>query len=263
MNIRINPRGSSLTEVLISLLLSSLIMAAMSSTYVSVKNHYLFLEKESDLMQEEVLLINYFKDQIQSAGFFGCNHQNKLLLDKSSLNISHASLLILNKKSKQLPLHVRRNAVSDSQILKLTSLELPLYSIDKSDIDSELITFKETTNFKKNQKIIISDCDSASFRIINKINNSKNRLVLNTPLKIKYSTSSTVGLLKTNIFYIRKVGKHRSLYLSNGQRSEELSRDILKIIINKQTSFDNSLINITLNRLNNYAISFHVSMLGN
>ncbi len=254
--------GSSLSEVLIALFLSSLMMAAIGNTYVSIKKHYLFIEQQLELMQEEVLLINFFKEQIQSAGFFGCNHQNKLLLDLSSFNISKSSLLVLNKNSKELPLHVRRYAVSDSQILKLTSIETPKYFITKSDFNSEVITVNKSENFKKNQNIVISDCQNASLRIITKVNNLQNRLILNKPLNYQYSRNSIISHFQTTIFYIRKVGNSRALYISNGKRSEELSRDILKLSIDKKILLNTSLININLNRLNNVALNFYVTMIG-
>ena len=253
-------RGSSLSEVLIALLLSSLMMSAMMSSYVSIKKHYLILERQFEQMQEKILLINYFRQQIQSAGFWGSNHQNNLIFDEPLLNKN--ALLILNKSDKQLPKHVRLNAVSDSQILKITSLEAPFYSVVKSQLNSEVITLDQPLNIKLKQEIVISDQQHVSLRTIKKISYSKYDVILNKPLKNEYKKNSIIAKLKTTIFYIRAVGKHRALYVSDGTRSDELSRDLINLHIDKQTILPYSLLTLVLKRLNHQDLNFHVTMLG-
>lgn len=256
-------RGNSLSEILITLFIASFMTAVMAKTYVSMKLQYLWQEKKLSEAQDNFLLMDWLKGQIQSSGIIGCNHLSAMIQEAAPLErVTDKGLLVLSSQDKRLPSAVRRNGVKNSAVLLLKQVKTPLYAVMHTQKNSEVIKLHSQSALKVNQEVVLSDCQYAQISKIRTMGASKTMLALDEPLTRQYQSNAVLGLLNTSIIYVRRIGKVRALYVSDGKRSEELARDITKLIVTKKVGNEKSLVYVELQRSKSVSLHFYKFMYG-
>lgn len=241
--------GFGLSELLIALFISSLMMTAICQLYLSVKNHYIWYEKQLDAMQERLLLIDWLTSLIHKTNAVGCFS----MADKAVEAIAFDAPI--------LPKHIRRTVVPGSTVIKFNMVKT-LYRIQKSWPNSSLIILAEKTDLKKKQTVMVGDCLSSMVTKISAISRSKKQLSLSKRLKASYTKNAMIARYKRLYLYIRNVSKHSTLYLANDGSSQEISRDIESITIKeKQQNAHSLLLEVLLKPSSQPEIKFLVAKL--
>lgn len=231
-------------------------------TYVSVKTHYQWQEKQISASQTAMLLTDWLKEKIHAAGNFGCNHQSKLIFDASAPAYLSKAIWVLPDSSVFLPKAVRKNMVKGSEALWITSLAFPLNPILESQTFSEVISVSFASDLKPGDPVISSDCHHGVFTYVNSLSPSHKHISLQKTLYHEFKFNAVIGLLEKNIIYLRKTSSGSALYVSDGKRSESLDDDVIGFKVSKQKKDNNSLLHIQIIRQKLSNINFYASILG-
>lgn len=249
-------RGNSLSEVLMALWASSLMLLVMGSSYVSIKNHYLWQAAKLSETQESLLLVNWFKKQIHAAGVLGCRTMKGLKVTGFS---PQNGLTVLEASDPQLPKAIRRTAVKGSQVLLIRKLAAAPRAILQAEQYSKLLTLLEPTQLKKGMTISISDCEYVTQSVVQSISPSKLKLTLKEPLPRTFTAQASLGELIEMIIYIRNTEEGAALFVSEKGRSEALVSKVTQLIVTKKNRNERALIYVKLQRTKAPPLSFYAA----
>jgi hypothetical protein len=199
--------GVSLSEILISLFLSSMIITLLMQFYLSSKQQYSeaqeILATNFDLHWVGVLL----SDSVRRAGFTPCLGVDQLeVLDHRAAGTVIQGLKILNQPQQSI--YINRMSEHFAKVKSISSR-------------TELI-MSEAVVFPKNRPVLIADCTHAEVHQIANFGHS--RLSLEKPLLFDYTTPTYIGELIEERWFIKTNKKgEKSLYYHLGQTEEVTS----------------------------------------
>ena len=255
--------GQSLSEILVALFFSSLITSMIGQSYVSIKKHYQWQERQLQVMQNNMLLKAWFKEKIHAAGQFGCNLQSHLTFSTLEDNPALAQAIwILPNTSTMLPQSVSRAAVNGASVLMLLQLVQPLNPIVYSQAFSEVIGVGLGSSLHIGDEVIISDCQHGFLAKVNSVSPSKKFISINKTLPETFQKNAVIAALEKNIIYLRKTKNGSALYVSDGKRSESLEEEVLGFQVSKKNNHGHSLLHIKIMRKKYAALDFYAAALG-
>ena len=225
--------GLSLTEVLVSLLLTSIIMTTLIQLYLSSKHQYVatqaLLEQQFDLIWVTDLL----SDSIRRAGFTPCLgiNQLKTLDTRNAVNILSA-VKILNSPTQSLQIN-RMNEVF-STVINIEGLTK--------------IRVGKTVAFKEQRPVLIADCDHAEVHQILTIDKLKQGYLLHLtkPLMFSYPGTTYVGEWLEEKWFIKKNAKGESSLYYHLAQTEELTTFIHSLTIKLQKISKKQLVEVVM-----------------
>lgn len=185
--------GISLTELLVSLFSSSLLILILMNQYLSVKHHYQHMVKSLDKHLDMQQIIDLMRDVARQAGFTPCMGLDYLatLDTRSSPKALQALEIHLGFQSNHMNKHYNLLLQQQSLTQWTTTLNVPLSS-------------KKT--------VLISDCVHAEVHDIEKVNIKKNHqeIEFTRPLAYHYIPPVFIGewveeqfFVRSNILYYR------------------------------------------------------------
>lgn len=225
--------GFGLTEILISLFLSSLIITSLIQLYFSVKRHYFISEQIIAEQLEMQWVSDLLSDSIRRAGFTPCLNINSLITTDTR-HLSHSVKGI-------------KWGAAHEQYLQLNRM---------SDVFTEQVQFKNTTELllvnrlavNTHRPLIIADCQHAEIhQILNtKKTTTGQRITLAAPMRYSYEQSVFVGEWIEEQWMV-KPNHHgiNSLYYRSLQ-TEELSPLIHSLSVSDETIAGTQFIKIQL-----------------
>lgn len=226
--------GFGLTEILVSLFLSSIIITSLIQLYLSTKRYYLESQKVMEMHLEVQWVSDLLTESIRRAGFTPC------------LTVDH--LISIDMRN---PGHILKG------LQWVASTEQSLHINRMSEVFSERIDFRSSTEiavaspvvFNKNRPLIIADCHHAEVhQILTVDKRAKGQIItLAAPMMYSYDQSAFVGewiedqwMIKTNVYGINTLHYHSI-------QTEELSSLIHSLSVNSELIGGKQYIKIQMN----------------
>ncbi|MFC3907920.1 PilW family protein [Legionella dresdenensis] len=219
--------GLTLTELMIALFLSTLLISLLLQQYVTAKKHYLALQKQLNQNFELNLVSDLIKNSVRQAGFAPCR--------------SVGQLETVDRRDKSVPLLAY---IIDDHGLVLNRMSEHFATV-QYQYSAQQILVEPGAYFALKQPVLIADCYHAEVQLLKTARSVKEGmlLTLQKPLAYSYIDPIYVGQWLEERFYIHKNPHSQlTLYYQNGH-SEELSELINSLSVEAVYP---SLLNITL-----------------
>lgn len=241
-------RGLALSELLISLFISTLLMSTMIGCYISHKRHYVQIKQQLEAHFELSLVKELLTNSIRRAGFTPCLNIN--YLDSHDRRTNSREIRALSLKRKDAVLAVSRmNEVFNELLTTPTAQQLIISSHHR---------------LKENHPIIIADCSHAEIHQVSRVVQLKNSQVISLarPLLFDYDESAAVGAWLEERWFIKpNRGQSSSLYYQQLQ-AEELTALVHSLELKEQQIGESLLIDVSLGTSEQQVEQFTVAVRG-
>lgn len=206
--------GIVLTEILVSMALSSMLVVGVINFYIGFKKQFLISHIKMEEFTEKKLITSLLRHRIYHAGFTPCMNLKYLKTQNKFDENKPINHLKLNQSSKHtLTIQRMNESFAISRVLNNQLME--------SDSNH--------MNLKKGDKILIADCYHAETAEIHSINynSQKHFIQLSEPLSFVYEDTVYFGQFMRESFYLETINdKHQFRYQLN--RSDVLTESISK-----------------------------------
>lgn len=216
-------KGFSLSELLIAMFLSSLLMTAMGKAYLSVKSQYRWFTQRLEEMHDNYLLTDWLREQFKLSQFGGCR------LSERTKNVLGSKMLSANDVA--LPSVIVRKAKKNSTVIQLNTLSPWTFVKKVWPLSERILLAPPSSRLKKGDVVLLSDCLHQISGNISKAINNGQTIILNKPLPKDIQPQAVIGKLQQRYLYIRAVREQYSLYIFENGRSEELMDDIEALLV--------------------------------
>ncbi|MFT4059961.1 MAG: prepilin cleavage protein [Legionella sp.] len=232
--------GVSLSEVLISLFLSTLIITLLMQFYLSSKRQYVEVQKILTTNFDLHWVSELFSDSIRRAGFTPCFGIDELqVLDRRTQGGLIQGLKISTQPQQSV--QVQRMSEHFAKVKALTSR-------------SELL-LADSITFSKHRPLLIADCMHAE---VQQIANSEHSLIrLDKPLLFDYSLPIYVGEFIDERWFI----KNNRLYYHLVQ-TEEVTSLVHSLAVENNHPKGKPLLKIIMGLTKNKSYEFWVAVRG-
>lgn len=237
--------GMSLIELMLSLLLGSILLLSVINLLSHAVKDYQQQQQQIRQLENRRILDFIFSRSIHMAGFFGCrsylhtqlhNHLHDAKLYKPSA-LQASQVTQGNAVSAFISQFIPKNAKlkPNSDVFIVSNLDTNT-TVLQQDMESAAAPLKlqDKLSLKKNDIVIIDDCQNMDAFAISSISGSKNiilhhtRSSLNTSDKLSkaYLRGAQLGKFTWQLFYLRKTKDKPLIYglfrQDQSGRSEEL-----------------------------------------
>lgn len=225
--------GFGLTDLLISLLLSSLVMSALLQCYLVSKQQYQVTEQRLATHMDIEWVKDMMADSIRRAGFTPCLGLEALLVVDSRAPGRKISALTFKNEPLGL-IQVNRMSEHFSQILKVQS-------------PTQLLVAKES-RFHDNDRVIIANCTHAEIHKILRLEPKPHSLLitLTKPLQFNYDKGASCGEWVEEQWRIKANAKGNEALYYDTKLSEELTPLIHSLKTTQQRLYGRRLLEIEL-----------------
>jgi len=256
--------GFSLVEFVIASALGLLLITSLYELYISNKNNYHLQEGLSRLQENGRLAGHILNQGIRGAGYIGCSrYQDNFPLTNIPAQTGmqfkpqdiikgyHASG---RSWTPSLPKNLSRKVKPDTDAITVTQVVTPLASLVTDMTDTQHLLTTSNAKFKKNELLLISDCQHADvFKVSYASRSSRTttqKITTAHPLHNYYKKYADVGELISTSYYIRKTTRKNnegqriySLYrINSGSRAEELIEGVQDMHIEYGVSNNDTLL---------------------
>lgn len=202
-------RGVSLTELMISLCLSSLLMLVLIQTYSRFKQQYTHSQHVLEQGFELQLVSELIRDSVRSAGFTPC------------IGINHLMTKDQRGKSERL---MAIKLANDNSAITFARMEAPFARVIKQINPYQLLVAGRHL-FDSRHPIVIADCFHAEVHVIANSQKTSNGLIitLKKSLDFDYHVPCSVGEWLEERFYIEKNGHGKLALFYDTNHREELT----------------------------------------
>ncbi|MFI4918818.1 MAG: PilW family protein [Legionellales bacterium] len=226
--------GFSLSEILISLFLSGIIMTMLIQFYLNSKHQYLktqkLLVKSFDVQWASALLA----DSIRRAGFTPCVGIDQLTrVDGRDVSQTISGLIVQNQPHAFIK--VSRMSEVFSPVLTIQGLNQ--------------LTVPQGILFHQQRPLLIADCIHAEVLQIQRIDKSdfgSYLITLTKPLVFSYTTPAYVGEWLEEKWFIKNNSSKASALYYKSVQTEELTPLIHSLTIKEQTAQGRRLLAISM-----------------
>ncbi len=217
--------GFSLTELMVALALTSVMLLGLTRVYMMMSSQHLWLhhrfESRFDLMLVEALLAKW----IDNAGFMGCQPSAALSWPKTK---TVHGLTVLKANDKALPRNIKRRVKVGTDILKLQSMSFEHLTLTQAMTSPIKARINQLTPIDRRKKYIISDCDSAEPLFIKRIQQQSSTIYFKSPIKKRFPHHSFIGELKTTFIYVGKNKSAFAMFIDSHQGRSEMLSDMIQ-----------------------------------
>ena len=222
--------GISLSEVLIGLFLSSLIMSLLMQFYSQSKQAYIEMETLLATHFDLRWVSDLLSDSIRRAGFTPCAGIDQLHLQKQGK-------LVPGLQIENGPRHLLRINRMHEQFAEVINFPSPSH-----------ILVPYATSFNKKRPLIIADCEHAEIlQSFTMRPHAKGVLItLDKPLQFNYARSVYIGEYWEELWFIKKNSQGESALFYQLGQSEEVSSIIKSLHSRRERRHGVSVIQVTL-----------------
>ncbi|CAM3073573.1 Tfp pilus assembly protein PilW [Legionella steigerwaltii] len=183
--------GISLTEVLISLFLTSVIISTLFQLYLGSKRQYVEIEKILSTRFDLQWVSDLLSDSIRRAGFTPC-----LGIDR---------LHVIDRRNHQNRIHALQIGNQPVQFIQVNRMNEHFTKIIKIQGATRILV-QNPVSFHKKRPVLIADCDHAEIHEMFDIEqHAENSLItLNKPLFFPYDGSTYIGEYLEEKWFIKK-----------------------------------------------------------
>ena len=204
-----------MSNILISLFLSSLIAIMSIQGYLFIKKHVLKIEKELEVIQKADIAAFYLRKDIQSSGYRGCKSRDETLLDINHITALPSSGCNEILSLKNFP-NILLNKISFKQIKPNTNIllikDIPkaIYKLQNPIQNKcDIINLINTNDLHAQDWMMLADCDMVERFAISSIGRN-NALYHQLPenknacLQKTYNTDAIVIAFQWIAYYLAK-----------------------------------------------------------
>lgn len=222
-------RGVSLTELMISLCLSSLLMMALIQTYMSGKRQYMHSQQVIEQGFELQLVSELMRESVRSAGFAPC------------IGINH--LMTKDHRGRPERLAAIKFGVGNSHSVTFARMGEDYARVLKQISPNRLLV-EGRHAFDTRHPVVIADCFHAEVHFVASSQKMpEGRVVtLTKPLAFNYSLPCSLGEWLEERFYIEKNNQGKPALFYDTYHREELT-DLVDGLSNR---LEHSLLHTTL-----------------
>lgn len=196
-------RGTTLTELMISLVLVHLILMGLITAFMAAKRQFKLQSIEMEQAFDVQLISEILGDSIRSSGFTPCLNLN--LLDTHSR--SHQKIPAL-ARDPDGGLHLYKMSLQFEEVEVLENQKV----------------YVKSTPFKKGKLVLIADCQHAEVQEIQSIQQNK-AITLSSSLCFKYQKPIFIGEFVEERFHLSAKDPNMLMYQVNG--TEEILSSFL------------------------------------
>jgi hypothetical protein len=184
-------RGASLTELLISLFLSCLLMSALMQHYLSSKRQYHYFQTTLEQRFDEQLISELIQRSTRSAGFTPCRGINQLTTS--------------DRRNESVTLAAIDTNAGKNHALKLSRMSDDFFTVAEV-LSSTRLLIEGNAAVESNHPLLIADCFHAEVQVINRLQKTPQGLVitLKRPMAFEYEGSIYVGEWVEEQFLIKR-----------------------------------------------------------
>lgn len=188
-----------MTEVLVTLVLSSVVITALFGLLLNTKQRYLEHQSRSRLVQEAQWLYLQLKKSLQNAGYTGCKRHAHIISTAKALEIGEQSVVSR---------YVNRHAITISQANNRDTIQVNSRPTDRTTRASWMI----------------ADCDNAEWINLASLHqtNNRGRLTLATPLTHHYHPHAIIANVETVAWTFRG----NTLFFKQGLRADAVLENV-------------------------------------
>lgn len=197
-------QGTTLIELMISLIIVSILVIGFSQIYLKIKASYRFQQAILEAQDNGRFAAHLFREQIRGAGFIGC------LKFSESMDLNFFPLRIYKAGSTtwypNLPTQLQTKVRLATDVIQIQGVGPNLASLTRAmENNYELVVSKEQS-FQVGDIVIVADCLHAYLFTIAAVTDRKDSQMLTSrsALKFRYDQFATIGKLKRDTYYIRK-----------------------------------------------------------
>ncbi|MCW8407883.1 prepilin cleavage protein [Legionella sp. PATHC035] len=186
--------GISLTEVLISLFLTSLIVSMLFQLYLGSKRQYIEIEKVLTTHFDLQWVSDLLSDSVRRAGFTPCLGIDRLHVIDRRAHPNKIQALRIGNRPVQF-IQVNRMNEFFSKIIKIQG--------------ATRILVQNPVSFHKKRPVLIADCEHAEVQELVDIKQQTDSslITLNKPLLFSYTGSTYIGEFLEEKWFIKKNAK--------------------------------------------------------
>jgi len=225
--------GFGLTELLISLFLSTFLLMMLGQLYLSTKKVYLEVADRLAVEFDVQWVSDLLRDSIRRAGFTPC------------MSVEHLNTIdTRNGRSVIRGLHIDKTV---DPLIQVNRMHEEFYDLIKVAGANQILV-SHHMQIRPKRPLIIADCHHAEIHTITAVRNlGKERLItLSQPLRFAYATESYVGEWLEEKWYIkRKNNGVNTLYYQSGH-PEELTELIHTLFVKDSHKKGKRVLEVTL-----------------
>jgi hypothetical protein len=204
-------KGLSLSELLVSLFIASLILAALMQLYLHMQTYFSKITQNIGDSLSYQLVISLLENSIHHAGFTPCG------------GLSHLSIL-----DTRNPLNIPKSLSIDKNTIAVDRMD-ENFSLSKV-LDSHRVQVQRNPYFVETQNIILSNCEKAEIHTIVKIQETTTNyraLILSAATHFSINEKIFVGEWLEEKFILKD--KVLSYYLTHGEKlAERISNFLMR-----------------------------------
>lgn len=237
--------GFSLTELMVTLAVTGIILPVVFTTYLNIKNHYTAQQALLQNQAEARLAIHLLRRAIYQAGYSACfalnasgeiNHHAITAFDFTRATALQGYHATASGWQPSLPASLVGKVKTGTDVIKLMGVDFNLAVLKNDMLITDSLTVSPELSVKKGDILVVTDCIQADLFTVASVSNSANQQTIrsNEALSVRYRQNAGIGRLQIQSFYIRDTNRKNragdpiyALY-SQGDNgiSEELVTDI-------------------------------------
>ncbi len=241
--------GFGLSELLISLFLTTFIVTVLMQFYLSNKRHYLAAQKQLEEHLDLQWVRELLSDSIRRAGFTPCVGISQLkIIDRRNFKSIIPEVSIVDS----LRSLIQVNRMSE-HFTKIIAIQRP----------TQLLVAHGVL-FKESHPVLIADCEHAEIHQILRIDKSRRNdlITLTKPLMFSYTASAYIGEWYEEQWFIKQNAKNVNAFYYKLFQAEELTPLIHSLRINQKQVQEKQLIEIVKELDNNKTEKLVVAVRG-
>ncbi|MDP1602620.1 MAG: prepilin cleavage protein [Legionella sp.] len=239
--------GVSLTELLISLFLSSLLMSLLMHHYLNSKQQYRFFQTTLEQRFDEQLITELIQGSIRRAGFTPCRGINKLI-SRDSRNEARNLVAVDANAGKY-------------HALKLNRMSEKYFIVSNVLSPARLLLVGEAL-IESKKPVLIADCFHAEVHVIKSIQRTYQGTVitLKKPLVFDYYSSVYIGEWVEEQYFIKQNQQGLAALFYETEHQEELSKRFNQLSTRLIRGRGSILLQVTLQLLKGRALTIETNI---
>lgn len=205
-------QGFSLTEALLSLFLSCIVLLILIQMYLVVTTNYHQLQKKVDAIFDKQLLSELLRHHIREAGFTPCINSDYLMIHDKRDKPGIVQAIVFNPEKK-------------TSSIQFSHMSDAFLTVQKRLSSTQLLV-DGFPAFNQKAPLMIADCWHGEIQWIKSVQAKKEGVIitLKTPLSFAYRQPFYVGEWVEEHFFMAKVANGKQgLFYGKAQHSERLS----------------------------------------
>ena len=207
---RRNQRGFSIVELMIAMLLGLLLMAGVLQLFSSNKTTFMGMEGIAEIQNGARAGIERMKSRIRMSGYMGCSNANVLNPNNITTGIAQtpfAPNVMVTGVDNDAAVNAVIDGTDSINVISASAANTRL-NASMASRSSDLVIVSNPYNFRENDALVITDCDTADVFAISSMTGTG-------PFTIAHAVANTNGdVINGSTSLVKAYGANASLVMS-------------------------------------------------